>query len=88
MDYKLLFLNWLKQHNARQDFLHNCRTARSAIGTRRCYPIKYIWKEDPSLYIINSFAWSASHQGYYFWSILDTLWRDYLNKYTFTHHIK
>lgn len=85
MDYKRLFLNWLEQHNIRKAFLHNCRTVRSAVSSRRSYPITYIWKEDPYLYIINSFTWSESRQRYHFWSILDTLWRDYLDNYTRTH---
>lgn len=87
MNYKRLFLNWLEQHNIRREFIHNCRTVRCSIGTRRGYPIKYIWKEDPFLYVINSFTWSESHQGNAFWSIIDTLWRDFLNKYTHTHHM-
>lgn len=86
MDYKRLFLNWLKQCNIRREFLFNCRTVRSAIGTRRCYPITYIWKEDPFLYIINSFSWSESYQGNYFWSMIDTSWCGFLSKYTHTHH--
>ena len=85
MDYKRLFLNWLEQYNIRKEFLFNCRTVRSAVSSRRCYPITYIWKEDPYLYIINSFTWSESRQRNYFWSILDTLWRDYLANYTRTH---
>lgn len=88
MNYKRLFLNWLKQHNIRQEFLHNCRTVRSAIGTRRCYPIQYIWKEDPSSYIMNSFAWFVSNQGDDFWRIYNTLWRDFLHQYILTHPIK
>lgn len=85
MDYKRLFLNWLKQHNIRKEFLFNCRTVRSAIRNRPYPPITYIWKKDPFLYIINSFTWSASYQGNYFWSKMDTLWREYLNTYTRTH---
>jgi hypothetical protein len=88
MDHKRLFLNWLEQHHIRKKFLHNCRTVRSAICTRHCYPIKYIWEEDPFLYILNSFYWSESDQGNYFWNMYDTLWRDFLNKYTFTYSIK
>lgn len=85
MNCKRLFLNWLEQHNIRREFIHNCRTVRCSISSRHGYPIKYIWKEDPFLYIINSFTWSESHQGNAFWSIIDTLWRDFLDKYTHTH---
>lgn len=87
MDYKRLFLNWLKQHNIRQEFLFNCRTVRSAIGTRHCYPIKYIWKEDPLLYLINSFSWADSEEGYYFWDRFHFIWQDFLNQYM-SKHIK
>jgi hypothetical protein len=86
MDYKRLFLNWLEQHHIRQKFLFNCRTIRSAVDIRRCYPIKYIWKEEPSLYIINSFAWSDSSEGFRFWDDCDFLWRDYFNQYMLTHN--
>ena len=85
MDYKRLFLNWLKQHNIRQEFLFNCRTVRSAIGTRHCYPITYIWKEDPFLYIINSFSWEDSEEGYYFWDSFHFVWQDFLSHYNNTH---
>ena len=87
MDYKRLFLNWLKQHHIKKKFLFNCQTVRSALGTQHCYPIKYIWKEDPIFYFINSFSWSESDQGYYFWSTYDTTWRDFLHNYKSTHHI-
>jgi hypothetical protein len=88
MNYKRLFLNWLKQHHIRDKFLYNCRTVRSSISSRRYPPIKYIWKEDPFFYIVNSFAWSESSQGNYFWSLYDRLWRDFFNKYTLTHSTK
>ncbi len=88
MNYKRLFLNWLKQRNIRREFLFNCRTVRSAIDTRHCYPITYIWTEDPFFYIINSFAWSETYQGDYYWRTIDTLWRKYLDKYTLTHPTK
>ena len=85
MDYKRLFLNWLKHYHIKQKFLFNCQTVRSAIGTKRCYPIQYIWKEDPIFYLINSFIWRESDQGYHFWSVYDDLWRNYLDKYRHTH---
>lgn len=86
MNYKRLFLNWLKQNHIRQEFLHNCKTVRSAISTRHCYPIKYIWKEDPHSYIMNSFTWFVSDQGENFWRRYHDLWLDFLNDYIFTHH--
>lgn len=88
MDYKRLFLNWLEQHNIRKEFLFNCRTVRSAIGARHCYPIQYIWKENPFAYIINSFTWFVSDQGENFWGMYNTLWQDFLSEYKLTHHIK
>ena len=88
MNYKRLFLNWLEQHHIRQEFLHNCKTVRSAIGIRHCYPIQYIWKENPFSYIINSFTWFISDQGENFWRMYNTLWQDFLNNYMLTHPIK
>lgn len=87
MDYKRLFLNWLEKHHIKQKFLFNCQTVRSAVGTNNCYPIKYIWKEKPTFYFINSFVWRESDQGYLFWSTYDDLWRDFLYNYKSTHHI-
>ena len=86
MNSKRLFLNWLEKNNIKQRFLYNCRKVRSAIDPRNVYPIKYIWKEKPSLYIINSFAWRASSEGFRFWDDYDFLWRDYFNQYMSTHN--
>lgn len=86
MDYKRLFLNWLKQRHIRGHFLHNCRTVRSAIGSRHSFPIKYIWKEDPVLYIVNSFSWDDSSEGFRFWDDYDFLWRNYIHQYMSTHN--
>lgn len=87
MNHKRLFLNWLKQNHIRQEFLHNCKTIRSAIASRHDYPIEYIWKEDPFLYIINSFIWDDSSEGFYFWDDYHLIWREFLEQYI-SKHIK
>lgn len=82
MNHKRLFLNWLQQYHIRNKFLHNCRTVRNAIWHRQDPPIKYIWQEDPFLYIVNSFSWEDSEEGYYFWDNFNFIWQDFLDQYT------
>ena len=87
MDYKRLFLNWLKQYGIKEEFLHNCRTIRSALWTTG-YPIEYIWKEHPFMYILNSFYWDDSPEGGNFWNRYDNLWRDFISEYERTHSLQ
>jgi hypothetical protein len=87
MNHKRLFLNWLQQYHIKNKFLHNCRTVRNTIHDRHDPPIKYIWKEEPYLYIINSFSWGDSSEGFRFWENYDFLWQDFLSQYI-SNHIK
>lgn len=39
---------------------------------------RYLKSKDPALYVVGSFPWLSTVEGYEFWSAIDSLWYNYV----------
>ena len=81
MDYRRLFLNWIKQKEQRDTFefylQRNNQTLKNHIKQATQYG---------HLIIFNSFSWIDTTEGYGYWNSFHNDWIDFYIRWTRNHH--
>ena len=83
MNYKRLFLNWLKI----KGFYHAFHSNWYALNSNRNLKQGYLPFKDPEYYLIDAFPWTFTNEGEHFWASVDILWTRYYFNYKRKHNI-
>jgi hypothetical protein len=83
MNYKRLFLNWLKI----KGFYHAFHSNWYGLNGNRNLKQGYLPFKDPEYYLIDAFPWTLTDEGGHFWASVDILWTKYYFNYKRKHNI-
>ena len=81
MNYKRLFLNWIKQRDPRNIFDDCLRSNNQTLKNH----VKSVSRFD-NLIICNSFSWLDTRVGFSHWADLYTDWLEFYNEWVKSHY--
>lgn len=77
MNYKRLFFDFLRKHNALEAYKRNFREYRKRVSFDQVFPKNHLYGD----YIIGAFSWMGTPEGHWYWRVLQDEWYSIFNKY-------